>query len=174
MESTNKSSRQEITTEKIESLAGDFILKESQRVPDSNKGKSLLLMTFFAMALAMVSIKAEGQVHIGGLPPIPTAGITGEIINQGRNAVIGAIENKKMVESQKIGNKYDARIVEIGKSKEQLENLFRNGKISVADFEIAKQKLDNEIVRVSRERNVKTAHPLGVRGSILEGVIRGY
>lgn len=162
--------------EAIGRVGAETLSKEIDILPDSKKAGGFLLTTFLAMGLAMAGAgSAEAQVRanrfsMGG----PTSGITGEIFQQGRIGVSQAMERKKMEAGIKIDREFQKKLQEIEASKNQLEQEFRNERISIREFEIRKQQLDNEVYRLSREKDLKMMRPLGVKGMVLEGIIRGY
>lgn len=162
--------------ENIEKIGGRFLSEEIDRLPDSKRTGGFLLTTFIATGLAFAGAgSAEAQVRTGRfLMGGPTSGITGEIFQQGRMGAGQVMERKKMETRAKINIEYQKKIREIDVKKSQLTQKFKNERISIGEYEAGMHQFDNEIYRLSQERDKKLANPLGVKGRILEGIIRGY
>ena len=162
--------------EAVERMGAETLSKEIDRLPDSKKVGGFLLTTFLAMGLAMAGAgSAEAQVRANRFPRGgPTSGITGEIFQRGRIGASQAMERRRAEAGAKINFEYQKKFQEIDAMKNQLAQEFKDTGISAREFEMRRQQLDNEVYRLSRERDIKLMNPLGIKGRILEGVIRGY
>ena len=162
--------------EDVEKMGVTFLSEEVDRLPDSKRAGGFLLTTFVAMGLALDGAgNAEAQVRTNRFPMGgPTGGITGEIFQQGRIGASQTMERKKMEAGAKINLEYQKKIQKIDEHKSQLAQEFKDKNISVGEFEARRQQLDEEVYRLSRERDIKMMNPLGIKGRILEGLIRGY
>ncbi len=150
----------------IEKIGVKFLSEEVDRLPNSRRAGGFLLTTFLAMGLALAGAgKAEAQFR---------GRITGEVFQGGRILASQVMDRERMRAEIKINHNFQKRLREIEAKKNQLEQEFRNERISVGEFEIRKQQLDNEVYKLSRERDRRVANPLGFKGRVLQGVIRGY
>ena len=176
LESKPKQIEKKGVPEITEKTGNKFLSDELDRLPDSKRAGGFLLTTFVAMGFALAGAGgAEAQVRTNRFPMGgPTSGMTGEIFQQGRIGASQAMERKKMEAGVKINLEYQGKIQEIDVKKSQLAQDFKNKNISASEFGMRRQQLDNEVYRLSRERDVKLINPLGVKGRILESMIRGY
>lgn len=171
-----KKIEREPDSESIERTGARFLSEELDSLPDTKKAGGFLLTTLLAMGMALAGTgNAEAQVRTGRFSLGGSAsGITGEVVQHGRIGANQVIERKKMEASLKISREYQQKFEAIDTMKNRLAQDYKDERISPREYEARKQQLDNEVYRLSREKDIKMANPLGVKGKILEGVLRGY
>lgn len=166
LESTPKKIDKNVREESLEASGARFLSKELDRLPDSKRSGGFLLATLLAMGMGIAGAgKAEAQFR---------GGITGEIFQNGRISASQVLDRRRAQAEAKINQDFQKKLIEIDVQKRLLDQEFQAKRISLREYELQKRKLDIEVTRLSQQKDQKTRNPLGIKGRVLEGVIRGY
>lgn len=161
-----KKSEKRSGPEVIEKMTVEFLSKEIEELPDTKRAGGFLLTTFLAMGLAVAGAgKAEAQVM---------GGVSAEIYQNGRIAASQVLDRHRMKAEIKINQEFQQKLQEIDRQKSQLGQEFKNGNMSQQEYQIRMQQLDQAVFSLSHQKDRKVANPLGVKGRVLQGIIRGY